>query len=265
MNCPKCGFQQDEGPQCLRCGLIFARYHGAAPRPRSESHSPGTPITGLLRRFYRIFRWVSAAGLIAGIILALRASPPPQIVIAPNASQQAEAKVHEFLSSAGQGTGRTLEMDQSELNGWLSENLALKRPQDSARIPNYQTPESLVSLAKQATGTRAFEDAPQQQAPSSVRDVKVELLEDSLRLYALFDLHGMDLSLELDGELLVRDGCVRLEPTGGRLGSLPLTAGMLQSISKRLFDAPENKEKLRLPPGILDMRIEHGQLVVTSR
>jgi hypothetical protein len=36
-------------------------------------------------------------------------------------------------------------------------------------------------------------------------------------------------------------------------------------VANRLFDSPENREKFRLPPHIQDMRIEHGQLIVTSR
>jgi hypothetical protein len=78
-------------------------------------------------------------------------------------------------------------------------------------------------------------------------------------------MHGMDLSLELDGRIEVQDGYVRLQPTGGKLGSLPLKAAMLQSVVDRLFDSPENKEKFRLPPHIEEMSIENGKLIVTPR
>lgn len=265
MNCPKCGFQQDGGPQCLRCGLVFAHYHAAAafPQPKSEqSRSSDQSIVALLRRFYRIFRWVSLAGLIVVIFLILHDSPPPQIVITPDASQHAEAKIQEFQSSANQSGERKLEIDQSELNAWLSENLVLGRPRDS--VPSNQTPESAISPDKKATGSQTLDDRSLEQMQSSIRDVKIELLEDSLRLYAIFDLHGVGLSMQLEGQPLVRDGYMRLELTGGKLGSFPLTAGMLQSVAKRLFDSPENKEKFRLPPHIRDIRIESGQLVVTS-
>jgi hypothetical protein len=100
---------------------------------------------------------------------------------------------------------------------------------------------------------------------SSVRDVEIELLEDSLRLYALLDVHGVDVSLELEGQIFVRDGYMRLEPTSGKLGSFPLMAGMLESVAGHIFDSPENKQKFHLPPNIRDVRIEHGQLLVTSR
>jgi hypothetical protein len=75
----------------------------------------------------------------------------------------------------------------------------------------------------------------------------------------------MDLSLELEGQLTVRDGCLRLEPTAGKLGSLPLMQATLEGAAYRLFDSPENKEKFRLPPEIRDVRVERGRLIVSSQ
>jgi hypothetical protein len=268
MKCPKCGFQQEEGSECLRCGLIFTRYHAAASLPRHQSEpspSSAQPKIGLLRRSYRIFRWLSLAVLVAIIFLVLHSSPPPEIVVTPESEQEAEAKIQDFQSSIRHGTPQRLELDESELNGWLGENLALKKPHSSTQTAPPQTVDSLISLAKTATGSHPVDEASLEQVQSSVRDVKIELLEDSLRLYATFDFHGMDLSLELDGKLLVQDGYIRLEPTSGKLGSFPLMAGTLRTVASRLFDSPDNKEQFRLPPQIRDMRIENGQMIIISR
>jgi hypothetical protein len=267
MICPKCGFQQDEGSECLRCGLIFVRYRAVTDSEHTAvkpKHVLIPPTIGPFRRFYRIFRWISLAILVIVIILILHDSPPPQIAVPPDAAQHAEAKILEFQAAAKQGTEQRIEMDQSELNGWLGENLALNKSRNSMQTPSLQTPESLISLAKTATGSRAPDDTSLEQAQSSVRDVKIELLENSLRLFVAFDMHGMDLTLELEGNILVRDGYIRLEPTGGKLGSFPLLAGTLKSVTGRLFDSPENKEKFRLPAYIRDIQIEHGKLVLIS-
>ncbi len=269
MNCPKCGFQQDEGTECMRCGLIFARYHAVVAAPQSRPkprESVGQLIGSPLRKFYRVFRWVSLVGLIIVISLILKTSPPPRIEVTADAVQHAEAKIQELQSSISQETEHTLEMDEPELNGWLRENLALKKPQDTAPTPTYQMQKSPASLAKKATaGSKTLEDLSLEEAQSSVRDVQIELLEDSLRLYALVDVHGADISMELEGKVQVVDGYIRLEPTSGKLGSLPLMAQMLQSVAHRLFDSPENKEKFRLPPNIQDIRVEHSQFIVESR
>jgi hypothetical protein len=267
MKCPKCGFQQDEGPECFRCGIIFARYHAEEISSPSASKAgkyerSERSLADLLRGFYRIFRWISLIGIIAVIALILRNSPPPEVAYTPETIIRAEAKVQAFQASVQQGVISTLELDESELAGWLDSNLEYKKS-DTASPP--QTAEDMISLTKRALNATAQEDPESEQVNSSVRDVKIELLEDSLQAHMIFNLHGMDLSLDLAGRLVVRDGYLLLEPTGGKLGSLPLTAGTLRNATERLFESPKNKEKFRLPPHIHDVRIERGRLLVSSK
>ena len=267
MKCPKCGFQQDAGTECLRCGIIFAHYHSepaSQPTKAKPGPIPAQPAIGQFRRFCRIFRWVCLAGTILVLFLILRSSSPPRIEASPAAAESAEVKIEQFQSSIGLGTAQRLEMDESELNGWLRTNLALKKPAGSNPVIPQNT-EPLTELAKTATGGQPITNEALEQAQTSVRDVRIELLENSLRVYALFDLHGIDLSLELEGQPVVRDGYIKLEPTSGKLGSLPLMAGTLQRATARIFNSPENKEKFKLPPSIRDIRIEQGRLVVIPR
>jgi len=266
MNCPKCGYQQNDGPECFRCGLVFSRFR---PEPHLEKleereQSPLRAAGGYFLRLYRVFRWISLAVLILAIILILRTSKAPTIAIPPDAVHLAEDKIQRFESAARRGAENRLELDQPELNGWLNANLALRKDGGSGPVTP-QTQGSLIELAKTAAGGRALDDVSLQQAQSSIRDIKVELSDDTLHLYAIFDLHGMDMSMELEGRLTAQDGYLRLEPTGGKLGSLPLMAGTLQAVADRLFTSPENKEKFKLPPFIQDVRIESGNLIVISR
>jgi hypothetical protein len=265
MNCPKCGYKQEEGPECLRCGIVFARYRAETTPPVSKTDSGAPQKTiGPFRRFYRVFRWVSLAILILVIFLLLRTSPPPPVETSPEAARRAEAKIEEFQSSIGRGAEQRLEMDEAELNGWLGDNLALKKPEVSDPLPP-QTQDSLDEIAQTAAGDHPVDRETLEQVQSSVRDIKIELLDDALRIYALFELHGVDLTLELEGKPVVHNGYIRLEPTGGKLGSLPLMAGTLKSATDRIFESPQNKEKFKLPPDIRDIRIENGHVVVVSR
>ncbi len=43
ITCPKCGFEQEEGTECLRCGIVFAKYRGGA-RPLLRAEGPGVPL-----------------------------------------------------------------------------------------------------------------------------------------------------------------------------------------------------------------------------
>lgn len=258
--CPKCGFNQGQGSECLRCGVIFARVHHTEHFSQTQFGTSRLPAS-LLRRSYRVFRWISLASLILVIVLIVRPSPPPQVVMEPDGAARADEKVQEFQSAAQQGRRESLELDESELNGWLSTNLALKGTHPAVPAQAITRQESVTSLAKKALAPNAESI---EQVQSSVREVKVALGEDSLLAYTLFDLHGVDLSLELEGRILVRDGFLCFEPISGKLGSLPLLAGTLRKTADRLFDSPENKEKFRLPPQIRDVHIEHGRLIVSS-
>jgi hypothetical protein len=70
------------------------------------------------------------------------------------------------------------------------------------------------------------------------------------------------MSLELDGHLSSADGYLHFEPTAGELGSLPLPQSTLDAAVDKLMSSPENREKMRLPPGINSIKIVNGQVVV---
>jgi hypothetical protein len=81
----------------------------------------------------------------------------------------------------------------------------------------------------------------------------------------VFDFHGKDLSLELDGHLGSQDGYLKFEPVAGKLGSMPLPQSTLDSAVQKMMASPENREKLKLPPDISDIQIQNGQAVVSYK
>jgi hypothetical protein len=272
MTCPKCGYQQENALECARCGIVFARYRPEGrdlQRPTGAQHVPPecNPFPGVFRILFRVFRWLVPAFAISALILVLRPSPPPRINLAPEVVEQSEVKLHEFEASVQTGGTRLLELNQSEVNAWLNANLAIKRPQAGASRTG---PEPGVDQPAPAEETEIKNPEPGTTAPpagpqASLTDVRVELLNDSLRLYTAYDFHGKSLSLELEGRLITRDGYLRLDPTGGKLGSLPLPASVLETAIRQIFDAPENREKFRLPARIEEIKVENGSLVVIPR
>ena len=269
IQCPKCGFEQDEGSECLRCGIIFNRIHRlvdarASGKILTPDEDSRRPATGLFRRYYRIFRWGSLFIFFIAAGLILYDSPPPEVETTPQAAKQAEVKFRQFKSSIQHGQKGELELNQPELNGWLKASLAMPGPvdSDSSRSPERESGRDSIDTVLQKF---EIDEEELEKAKSSMHDLQIELLEDTLRLYALFEACGIDLSLEIEGRLLVRNGCLRLEPIRGRLGSLPLPSSTLQKAVDRLFESPENREKFRLPSAIRDIKIENGRLIVSSQ
>jgi hypothetical protein len=92
----------------------------------------------------------------------------------------------------------------------------------------------------------------------SVRDVKVQTTEDRVKASVLFDVHGKDMTLELEERLGAANGYLRFEPLSGQIGSLPIPQSTLESAVQKLLDSPENRDELKLPSDIADLRIENG-------
>ncbi len=199
--------------------------------------------------------------LLGVILLVLRKSPPPTVDTSPTARQDLQAKLEEERKAADAGQPHALKMNEAELNSLLSSNLALAPAARPAATASRE-PAQEESPQKES-GQR--DPASIEEAQSTVRDVKVRLLEDRVAAYVVFAVHGMDLSLQLEGRLGVRDGYLRFEPTAGTLGSLPLPQVALNSAVARLFDSPENRERFRVPAEVADIRVEKYELVVSYR
>ena len=74
-----------------------------------------------------------------------------------------------------------------------------------------------------------------------------------VKAYVVFDFHGKDMSLELDGHLRSENGYLRFVPISGKLGSLPLPQSTLDSAVEKMMSSPKNREKLRLPADVNDI------------
>ncbi len=182
------------------------------------------------------------------LVLMLWKSPAPRVATDPEASRAVQIKIASMQRAIQHGLPGKLELGEAELNSFLASNLALEGKPPVTAAPG-------ISPAAPAEPTV-------EQVQSTVRDVKITLKDDHIAAWVLFDFHGKDLSLELEGKLRAVEGYLQFDVTRGALGSLPIPQSSLDSAMKRLFDSPENREKLRLPPGVSDVRIENGRLIV---
>jgi hypothetical protein len=240
---------------------------------------------------FRVFRWSTyAAALITLILLLHKAPAPPDIQVTAQAAARVDEKFQEVEQAVANGQPASMRMDQTELNSYLASHLELP---SSARL-QYTAPAAGVAggsasseaLAAQpvASTTRAVSAVPAtavsaddlagsgmpsaadvDQMRSNVKDVKVQLVGDRVIAYVVFGVHGADMTLQLEGKLGSDNGYIRFEPLGGQIGSLPLPLSALQNAMQRLMESPENREKLRLPADVTDLKIENGEVVTTYK
>jgi hypothetical protein len=208
------------------------------------------PKVSVARWVFRTLRWSTYLATLITLILLLHKTTPPPVVSTPQAAASAEQKVSQAEQTVLQGQPATLRLDQTELNSYLANHLDL-------------APQTAVPSPSGDAG--ASTDADVEQVRSSVRDVKVQMEGDQVHAYLLFNLHGKEMSLDIVGRLGTADGYIKFEPVSGHIGSLPIPQSALESAVRQLMESPINREKLRLPSDVSDLRIENGELVTTYR
>jgi len=233
----------------------------------------------VLRKIYQVSTRISFAGLILVILLVLHKSPAPTVATDPVAAKRVEQKFAAANQAKAAGQPAEVQMDRTELNSYLAQNLQLTGSAPAAPSTDAGVAMPAASIANTsasaAPGNNPANDAmaalsssdPQsiEQVQSSVKDVKVDMDGDLVKAYVVFDFHGRDMSLELDGHMGAQDGYVKFQPVAGKLGSLPLPQATLDAAVEKMMASPENREKLKLPNDISDIKIEDGKAVLSYK
>lgn len=217
---------------------------------------------------YRIFSGALLAALAITFLLILKKSPAPNVVSDPAAA----ARVQQKFAAADQAkaTGQpspSVTLDSTELNSYLAQNL---QTQGSSAAESTQpapagAPSSTSGQPSDPNAALNADGATLEQVQSSVKDVKVDMDGDLVKAYVVFDFHGKDLSLELDGHLGSQDGYLKFDPVAGKLGEMPLPQAVLEQAVDKMMASPENREKLRLPDDINSLQIVDGKAVVSYK
>jgi len=217
------------------------------PDPKSEHQAnKKSEEISTLRWAFRFLRWSTYLAALITLALLLHKSTPPPVQASPQAAARAEEKVEQVEEARSQGQAATLRLDESELNSYLANHLDLSK----------DTPQAAAGGQGDAPSAQDVE-----QMRSSVRDVKIQMENDKVKAYVIFDVHGKDMTLQLEGKLGAENGFLRFVPVSGQIGSLPIPQSTLETAVRKMMESPENREKLRLPGDIADLKIENGELV----
>lgn len=224
---------------------------------------------------YKVLSWVVLACVFLIILFVLHKSPPPVVTTSPIAAARVQQKFAAADEAKSEGQpAQQVQLDSTELNSFLAQSLQMSGS-GATNASDGSSPDAIGADAAPATPSAnaspaSLPDTNGQEpsledVQSAVRDVKVDMDGDLIKAYVIFNVHGQDLSLELDGHLGSENGYMKFEPVSGKLGSLPLPQSVLDAAADQLMNSPQNKEKLRLPDNVSDIQIQDGHAVVSYK
>jgi hypothetical protein len=203
------------------------RRERAAVQDKSKLRLAGLVIAGILG----VMVVLGAIGL----ILILHTTPPPVVHIDPAAARRLQEKLQQVQTAAAAGSPGVLRTDEAELN-------------------------SILDAYFRAGAGRTSENS-----AAVVRDLKLNLIEDRLRVYLLVNFRGQDITVVFEAKVHSVDGYLDFEPLSGKIGALPIPKDSLKKALKQMAARPDTRNLLRLPNNLRELRVEDGKLVVVYR
>lgn len=210
---------------------------------------------------WKIDRIISVATLVTSALaffLVLKkprpvAPPQPPSVAAANA-QSFQTKVQQFEQPKEPGQPPA----EVRLN---SDEVSAALMQAASTIP--------ASVMQATTGTELPSTVPSSPdaaiAPGEpdVKDYQVNFDGDVARGQFVTKIGGKDVYVTLAGHLGSKDGYATFDPTEFKVGDLNVPVSLVNdALQKRLG---EQKDRLKLPDNVGEMKVENGQLVMTQK
>ena len=207
-----------------------------------------TPSSGF--QVFKVIRWCVLAVLIVVLALLLKKPAP---VAEPMAAAEVREKAEQFQArlgdleiSQGQGEHAEARFSAEEVNAAFQQSAAEQAASATPAAP-----------AKPA--------APPQEAPPDIQTVKIAFADDHVTGQFATNVYGKDVYLTISGKLGAKDGYATFEFTEAKIDSLPVPVSLLNPRLQEKLQDPENREKLKLPAFVSDLRVENGQLVVVAK
>jgi hypothetical protein len=113
------------------------------------------------------------------------------------------------------------------------------------------------------TSVPSSADAVLGEGEPEVKDYKVNFDGDVARGQFVTQIGGKDVYVTLAGHLGSKDGYATFEPTEFKVGDLSIPISMVSgALQKKLS---EQRDRLKLPDDVGNIRVENGQLVATQK
>ncbi len=202
----------------------------------------------------RILSIATLAISAVALFLALRRPAPVAVPVSTAAAaanaQSFQEKVNRLSEPAEAGRGESeIRMNSGELNAALSQGAG--GPAGSGTASNTEN---------SGNGGATMEIPGPVPA---VKDYQVSMDGDLLRGQFLTQIAGKDVYLTLAGHLGAKDGYATFDATEVKVGDLTIPASLVNEVLQKKL--AEQRDQMKLPPNIKDLKVENGELVLVEK
>ena len=218
-------------------------------------------------KLQHIISFATLAISILTLVLVLKRPSPVAPTLAPAAvaanAQSFQEKVNQLEQPKTSGTSESeVRMNSAELSAAIEQAAGLLPATTSAP----------ASGASTGTGTPA-PGAAAGPAPSAamefpgavpnVKDYQVSMDGDTVRGQFLTQIAGKDVYLTLAGHLGSKDGYATFDATEVKIGDLSVPASLVNDVLQKKL--AEQRDQLKLPNNVKDIKVENGELVFVEK
>jgi hypothetical protein len=210
----------------------------------------------------RIISFATLAISILTLVLVLKRPAPVAPVVAPAAAaanaQSFQEKVNQLAQPKAAGEGESeVRMNSGELSAALAQAAGLMPATTLA-------PANASTTAPSATGSSST--TPAMEFPGAVpniKDYQVSMDGDLVRGQFLTQIAGKDVYLTLAGHLGSKDGYATFDATEVKVGDLSVPVSLVNDVLQKKLS--EQRDQLKLPNNVKDLKVENGELVFVEK
>ena len=211
-------------------------------------------------KLQRIISFATLAISILTLVLVLRrpapvATPAAPAAVAANA-QSFQEKVNQLAQPKAAGAGESeVRINSGELSAALAQAACL-------------VPAATLAPANASTNSPSGSSSagPAMEFPGAVphiKDYQVSMDGDVVRGQFLTQIAGKDVYLTLAGHLGSKDGYATFDATEVKVGDLSVPAALVNEVLQKKL--AEQRDQLKLPNNVQDLKVENGELVFVEK
>jgi hypothetical protein len=218
---------------------------------------------------FKIDRIISIATLVASLVAIVLVLKKP----APVAHSQAPAAIAEHAQSFDQKMAQFEQAtQQSQASPSQETSQSTTSPVSSAAAPtpkaevHINSDEISAVLAQSLGNAGAAGLTPDSSiggAAPTIKDQQVSFDGDLVHGQFLTEIAGKDVWVTISGHIGDKDGYATFDPTEFKVGDLSVPVSLVNpALQKKLA---EQRDRLKLPDNVGDVKVEHGELVMQQK